>query len=79
MKIIASPYDRVITARHKQERKKQIRHLTSWSSRWPAPHYGRWWKRKLSKARRRYAKMTLRGIRYKEPTGIESEVNWRTW
>jgi hypothetical protein len=50
-----------------------------WVGSWPNQHIGRWWKRQLSKARRRYIKHTLRGIRSKEPTGYESVVNWRTW
>jgi len=40
---------------------------------------GRYWKRILSKARRRYAKAELRGERGKEPVGLESTVNWKSW
>jgi hypothetical protein len=43
------------------------------------PHIGRWYKRRLSKARRRYVRDLLRFGRAKEPTGIESEVNWKGW
>jgi len=39
---------------------------------------GRYWKRKLSKARRRYAKDILRGLRGKEPVNLEGRVNWRS-
>jgi hypothetical protein len=40
--------------------------------------YGRWFKRRLSKARRAAAKGTLRGIHPRRSlTRIESEVNWR--
>lgn len=49
------------------------------SSSWPAPHIGKWWKRKLHKARRRWYKERLHGRRGKEPTAYESEVNWKTW
>lgn len=45
--------------------------------RWPRS--GRWWKRALAKARRRYIRAQLLGIKGKEPTGYESEVNWKTW
>ena len=45
---------------------------------WPdRSGYGKWWKRRLHKARRRYAKAQLAGRRGKEPVGLESEVNWR--
>lgn len=47
-----------------------------WSN---TPGMGKWYKRQLSKARRRYIKFTLLGIRVKEPTGWESEVNWKAW
>jgi len=46
---------------------------------WPAPHIGKWWKRRLHKARRQWYKARLRGQRGKEPTGLESEVNWKSW
>jgi len=45
--------------------------------RWPRS--GKWWKRALAKARRRYAKFQLRGLKCKETTNKESEVNWKTW
>jgi len=50
-----------------------------WQVCWPNPKVGRYWKRQLSKARRRHIKLTLRGIRAKEPTHYESEVNYKTW
>lgn len=40
---------------------------------------GKWTKRQLSKARRRYIKAILLGHLAKEPTGWESTVNWRSW
>lgn len=43
------------------------------------PGNGRWWKRQLSKARRRYINALLRSGRGKEPIGLESEVNWKGW
>lgn len=46
---------------------------------WPGEGVGRFWKKKLSKARRAQAKLELRGIKAKPTTGIEREVNWRTW
>lgn len=41
------------------------------------PGLGRWWKRQLSKARRRYVKQVVNLGRGHEPTGYESEVNWK--
>lgn len=46
---------------------------------WPGPHTGKWWKRRLHKARRQWYKARLRGQRGKEPVGLESEVNWKSW
>jgi len=43
------------------------------------PRLGRWFKRRLSKARRRYIKQLLWYGRGKEPTSIESEVSWKGW
>jgi hypothetical protein len=43
------------------------------------PHLGRWYKRRLSKARRRYIRTLIRLGRAKEPIGLEREVNWRGW
>jgi len=40
---------------------------------------GRWAKRRLSKARRKYHKDLLRHGKGKEPTGIESETNYKYW
>jgi len=55
--------------------------INSWSRAWgwPGIGTGREWKRRLSKARRRFIKMRLRGFRDKEPIGLESEINWKTW
>ena len=49
----------------------------SWG--WPGIGIGREWKRRLSKARRKFVKMRLRGYHGKEPIRLESEVNWKTW
>jgi hypothetical protein len=52
--------------------------------RWPGPGIGRYWKRRLSKARRRYARALCRyeaGRALHLPrmqTGIESIVNWKS-
>ena len=51
----------------------------SFSQRWPNPHIGRYWKRQLNKARRKYIKLELRGIRGREPVYLESMVNYKTW
>ena len=40
---------------------------------------GRWWKRLLSKARRRAARAEINGKRARGLAGKESEVNWRGW
>jgi len=50
-----------------------------WQCRWPNPHIGRYWKRQLSKARRRFAKQMLLWGRGKEPLHYERECNWKTW
>jgi hypothetical protein len=41
------------------------------------PGLGKWYKRQLHKARRRYIRAELRGHRGKSPASWESEVNWR--
>lgn len=51
-----------------------------WHKTWPRVGIGRYWKRCLSKARRRYAKEELRGATHpRTPTHYESEVNYRTY
>ena len=45
---------------------------------WPEG-VGRYWKRKLSKARRKFIKSFLKFGRGKEPVDLESEVNWKLW
>jgi hypothetical protein len=75
----------MITAerKHHHKRVNQDREADWWGKfktwGWPAPHTGKWWKRRLHKARRRWYKARLRGQRGKEPTDIESEVNWKSW
>lgn len=55
-------------------------HHPTWYVRWRRSGTGRWWKRRLSKARRRYAQLYLcEGIRYKEPSMIESTINYKLW
>jgi hypothetical protein len=47
---------------------------------WPGRGQGRWWKRQLSKARRREAKERIRGAQH--PRGslrYETECNWKAW
>lgn len=51
----------------------------SWSSQWPGIHQGRYWKRKLSKARRRAWKSEVLYGHYRSTAGIERECNWKTW
>lgn len=46
---------------------------------WPGRRQGRFWKRQLSKARRRYARQLIRFGRGKEPTWYERECNYKTW
>lgn len=61
----------------------------SWRNR-PLPEYvsitqmwprgtGKYWKRRLSKARRRYAKDLIKLGKGREPTTIESNVNFKLW
>ena len=40
---------------------------------------GKWYKRRLSRAERRFAKAQLKGLKGKEPSGLRGEVNWRGW
>lgn len=51
----------------------------SFSEKWPGVGIGRFWKRQLSKARRRHIKAELDGRRGKEPTHYEGMVNYKTW
>ena len=61
--------------------------IPSWgtfSQLWPAEHVGRYWKRQLSKARRRFAKQLCRdGERaYRHARGLayyETQANYKTW
>ena len=65
---------------HKDTPKRRME--DGFGGRWPSWSHsgtGKWWKRALAKARRRHTKLTLRGIRAKEPTKYESECNWKTW
>jgi len=49
-----------------------------WQTCWPGQKNGRYWKRRLAKARRRYIKSVLRTGRGKEPVGYESTVDYKT-
>jgi len=51
----------------------------SFSQKWASEHLGRYYKRRLSKARRKHTKELLAGRRGKEPVGIESECSWKGW
>jgi len=57
----------------------------SFSEMWSSEHEGRFWKRKLSKARRRAGKRLCRygedDLRKVERglVGIEGTVNWKNW
>lgn len=48
----------------------------SFSEMWPAPHEGRYWKRQLSKARRRAWKNGIEGTPINK---YESYCNWKGW
>jgi len=55
-------------------------HVPSFSEVWPGVGTGRYWKRRLSKARRRAWKQgRVVGNPYRGQLGVEGEVNWRTW
>lgn len=54
---------------------REWRKLRRWQCRWPGKKQGRWWKRALSKARRRFTK----GTSQKEPTHYETMCNMKTW
>lgn len=51
----------------------------SFSETWNSRGEGRYWKRQLSKARRRFSKMLIYFGKGKSPSHYESEVNWRGW
>ena len=55
------------------------KNFTKWNWCWSSPHMGRFWKRCLSKARRRYIKSVLMFGRGKETTGYETECNYKNW
>jgi len=55
------------------------RNTPFWPCQWGRPGTGRWWKRQLSKARRRYARALLAQGRGKEPVRYERECNWKLW
>jgi hypothetical protein len=63
---------------------REIRSRPEWMQKmrfmpWPGRKQGRYWKRQLSKSRRRYAKQMIRFGRGKEPTRYERECNYKTW
>ena len=51
---------------------KRVNPYATWYGMWR--HGGRFWKRKLSKARRRWNDEHKRGL-----LGIERECNWKGW
>lgn len=69
--------------KHHHKRVNQDRESAWWGTfktwGWPSPGMGKWYKRRLHKARRQWYKARLRGQRGKEPVGLESEVNWKSW
>ncbi len=53
-----------------------------WCGRWYTPGMGRYWKRQLSKARRRRAALELAGDyrrAYSRGLGYETECNYKRW
>ena len=51
--------------------------LEPWKQAWYGRGMGRWYKRRLSKARRRYARQLIRFGRGKSPANVETECNWK--
>lgn len=51
----------------------------SFSEKWGKPGQGKYWKKKLNKARRKKAKLECRGIRGKSNKVLESLVNYKMW
>ena len=51
--------------------------IKPWMNTWSGIGIGRWYKRRLSKARRRYAKQMIKFGRGKSPANVETEVNWK--
>ncbi len=58
---------------------RNLPYYVSFSQKWASERMGRYYKRRLSKARRKYAKEQLAGRRGKEPVGIERECNYKGW
>lgn len=50
-----------------------------WAGTWNAAGNGRFWKAKLSRARRKYYKLLDKGYKVKYPTSLETEVNYKSW
>jgi len=50
-----------------------------WFHCWAGPGIGKFWKRRLNKARRKYIKNLIWFGRGKEPVSKESKINWRNW
>jgi hypothetical protein len=75
----------VITAerKHHHKRVNQDRESAWWGKfktwGWRHAGEGKYYKRRLHKAHRQWYKARLRGQRGKEPTDLESEVNWKGW
>ncbi len=69
----------MLTAKRKHHHRRVNEKLNCRHLCWPGRGIGKHWKRRLHKARRKFAKDTLHGRRGKEPVGLESEVNWKTW
>jgi len=56
---------------------RQQRHDPPWLVRWGHAGTGRWWKRQLSKARRRIGRLVCRGQEPRRAPRYESECNWK--
>ena len=59
--------------------KREQRKLEFWKLSWPGRGNGRYWKRKLSKARRRYSNQMIKDGRGKSPANYETECNYKTY
>lgn len=58
---------------------REWRKLEPWQLRWPGRKQGRWWKRYLSKVRRRKGRMEARGLQDRTGNKAESTCGYKTW
>ena len=71
----------MLTERRRRDHWRVNRKYEAWWSKvWhDSTGIGKYYKKKLNRAERRFAKARLKGLKGKEPIGHRSDVNWRGW